>query len=109
MISGNPVSGLKIGLIEIITKMTLYYLHERAWVSFEMRNSQKRHLLKTMTWRFIGTMDTVAIAWIITGSPLTGLNIGSVELVTKLILYYIHERVWYRTDYGLDTKIKPGT
>ena len=57
--------------------------------------SRKRHLLKTITWRVIGTLDTMLIAWIISGDPLIGVSIGGVELFTKMILYYIHERVWY--------------
>ena len=58
--------------------------------------SRKRHLLKTITWRVIGTLDTMLIAWIISGDPLIGVSIGGVELFTKMILYYIHERVWYK-------------
>lgn len=61
----------------------------------------KRHLAKTITWRIIGTLDTMALAWFITGNPLTGVKIGALELVTKMTLYYLHERVWYRTNYGL--------
>ena len=55
--------------------------------------SRKGHLLKTITWRIIGTLDTMLIAWIISGDPLIGVSIGGVELFTKMILYYIHERV----------------
>jgi Predicted membrane protein len=66
-----------------------------------LRESRKRHLAKTFTWRGLGTLDTMIISWIITGNPFTGLKIGLAELITKMILYYIHERVWYRMDYGL--------
>ena len=58
--------------------------------------SRKRHILKTSTWRIIGTIDTMIISWIITGNWKWGLAIGGVEVVTKMILYYIHERVWYK-------------
>ena len=71
-ITGNPFTGLKIGFSEMITKMILYYLHERLWFKTRVRESQKRHLLKTLTWRFIGTMDTILLSWFITGNPLTG-------------------------------------
>ncbi|MET1260768.1 DUF2061 domain-containing protein [Flagellimonas sp. DF-77] len=101
-ISGNPFVGLKIGVAESITKMVLYFLHERLWIRFNIRESRKRHLLKTVTWRAIGTIDTIVISWIISGNPYTGLKIGFAEILTKMILYYLHERAWYRINFGLD-------
>ena len=68
--------------------------------------SRKRHLLKTITWRVIGTLDTMLIAWIISGDPLIGVSIGGVELFTKMILYYMHERVWYKSKFGVNKKDK---
>jgi uncharacterized membrane protein len=58
--------------------------------------SYKRHIAKTITWRLIGTIDTIVLSWIITGDLKWGLAIGGVEVITKMILYYLHERVWYR-------------
>ena len=68
--------------------------------------SHKRHVMKTVTWRLVGTIDTILIGWIISGNPLIGLKIGSVEIITKMILYYLHERVWYRTNFGVRKKDK---
>jgi len=62
--------------------------------------------MKTITWRLIGTIDTILIGWIISGNPLIGLKIGSVEVITKMILYYIHERVWYKSKFGVRKKDK---
>jgi len=110
IISGDPLVGLKIGGAEVITKMLLYYLHERVWFKINLTKdgrvleSKKRHIAKTVTWRFIGTMDTMLLAWIISGNPLTGLKIGSAEVITKMVLYYFHERVWYKMDYGLEQR-----
>jgi len=58
--------------------------------------SYKRHLLKTISWRAIGTLDTIILSSIITGSWETGLAIGGVEVFTKMILYFLHERFWYK-------------
>ena len=110
IISGNPFTGLKIGFAEVITKMLLYYLHERAWFKINLSKdgrileSRKRHIAKTITWRFIGTLDTMILAWIISGDPLTGLKIGFAEVITKMILYYLHERTWYKINYGLNER-----
>jgi uncharacterized membrane protein len=95
---------MKIGLFEVVTKMVLYYLHERLWFRIRIAESHKRHILKTLSWRFIGTLDTIVLSWVITGNPLTGLKIGAVEVITKMVLYYLHERTWYNVNYGLGTR-----
>jgi uncharacterized membrane protein len=56
----------------------------------------KRHIAKTVSWRIIGTIDTFLLSWLITGSWKMGLSIGGVEVFTKMILYFFHERAWYR-------------
>ncbi len=106
IISGNPMIGLKIGFAEVITKMLLYYLHERIWFRVHIVNSNQRHLLKTITWRILGTLDTMVLAWFITGNPYTGLKIGLAEVLTKMLLYFLHEKVWYRSNFGLETRKK---
>lgn len=67
---------------------------------------RKRHILKTITWRIVGTIDTMLIGWLISGDPTVGLSIGGLELLTKTILYYFHERAWYRSDWGVNRKEK---
>jgi len=115
IISGNPLTGFKIGIAEVITKMALYYFHERAWFKInlskdgQMLESRKRHIAKTFTWRFVGTMDTMLLAWIISGDPMIGLKIGFAEVITKMLLYYFHERAWYRVNYGVENLRKSNT
>ena len=60
-----------------------------------------RHVLKTITWRVIGTIDTMLLGWFVSGDFKIGLTIGGLEVVTKMILYFIHERVWYKIDLGV--------
>ena len=71
-----------------------------------LKNSKTRHLAKTFTWRTIGTIDTIVLGFLFTGDLSVGLKIGGVELVTKMILYYAHERLWYKSDLGLERKNK---
>ena len=113
LITGNAMAGLQIGVLELVTKFILYYFHERAWSNIRFQKKQnllkidenkKRHLYKTFSWRFIGTLDTMMLAWIITGDPVTGLKISLFELVTKMILYYFHERIWFLSSYGIIEK-----
>ncbi len=99
MISGNPLIGLSIGSAEVITKMVLYYIHERIWVRLSMPPG-KRTLIKAITWRAIGTTDTMLLAWLLSGNPTVGLKVGGIEIFTKIALYYVHEELWSRTNFG---------
>ena len=66
--------------------------------------SRKRHFAKAITWRVVGTIDTILISWLISGNPLTGLKIGFTEVITKMILYYFHERIWFKVNLSKDGK-----
>ncbi len=111
LISGDPWVGVKVGVSEVLTKMVLYYFHERVWFKINLSKdgrlleSRKRHIGKTITWRMVGTLDTMILAWVISGNPLTGLKIGIAEVITKMVFYYIHERIWYRIDFGLKDRV----
>jgi uncharacterized membrane protein len=59
-----------------------------------------RSVIKTISWRVIGTLDTILISWLITGHITLALSIGSIELVTKMILYFFHERIWNKIKWG---------
>lgn len=101
-ISGQNDVALKIGTAEIITKYVLYFVHERLWnFALGERPAKSFHLIiKSITWRVVGTADTIFLAWYFSGNFETGLQIGSLELLTKIILYYIHERIWIRVKLG---------
>ncbi len=56
----------------------------------------KRHLMKSVSWRILGTIDTMILAWIVSGDPTIGLKVGFLEVFTKITLYFFHERAWYK-------------
>ena len=64
--------------------------------------NRTRSIVKTLTWRTIATTDTILIAWLLTGDLRVGLGIASIEVVTKMFLYYFHERAWSWSDWGLE-------
>ncbi len=68
----------------------------------EDRYSEKpmRSIVKSISWRAVGTIDTIVISWLITGEVNTALSIGGIELVTKMLLYFFHERVWNSIKWG---------
>jgi uncharacterized membrane protein len=59
-----------------------------------------RSIVKSISWRAIGTLDTIAISWFVTGTLALALSIGAVELVSKMALYFFHERVWNLIKWG---------
>ena len=106
LISGDLSVGLQIGGLELVTKMLLYYFHERLWFKTKIASSNRRHILKTFSWRAIGTLDTMLLGWLVTGNPFTGLKIGAAEVITKMFLYFAHEKLWYKINFGLDNRTK---
>ena len=106
LITGDFNESLNISGITTLTKLVWYYIHERIWFKSSVKDSNKRHIIKTFSWRAIGTIDTIIFGWIITGNPLSGLKIGGFEVVTKMLLYFFHEKLWYKINFGLDSRIK---
>jgi len=60
------------------------------------KDPRAKSALKTLTWRVLASTDTLIIAWVLTGSFTLAGSIMSVEIVTKMFLYYAHERAWSR-------------
>lgn len=57
-------------------------------------HSRKHALIKTLSWRFVATVSTVILAWIVTGSVGVGLVVGGIDALIKTFLFYFHERWW---------------
>ena len=106
IISGNFEEGINISGITTITKLVWYYIHEQFWFKSDIIKANKRHLYKTFSWRAVGTIDTVIFSWIILGNPLIGLKIGVAEIISKMLLYFGHEKLWYKINFGLDMRNK---
>jgi uncharacterized membrane protein len=67
-----------------------------------MAVAKKRHLAKAATWRIIATVVTVMTTFLITGSMTAGFAIGVADTAVKFCLYYFHERMWYKTRWGIN-------
>jgi len=110
LFTDDMTKALKIGSIELFTKIVLYYIHERSWVFFHIGKKQVisdagkisyedrhwRSIVKGISWRILGSIDTVIIAYFITGDFKKAFEIGFTEIFTKMILFYLHERFWLR-------------
>ena len=72
-----------------------------------MSEKSYRSVAKSVSWRTIGTIDTIIISYIITGKPGLAFSIGGIEVFTKMTLYYFHERTWNRINFGRIKKSDP--
>jgi len=114
LITGDVSNALNIGVLELFTKTILFFIHERIWLSFTKKHnhsSKTRSIKKAISWRLTGTIDTIILSFLVltfSGDgdikipPIyTASAIGLLELFTKMILYYFHERVWLKVKWGL--------
>lgn len=65
-----------------------------------MIETSKRSLMKAISWRIIGTIDTFIISWIISGKAIIAGSIASIEVLTKVSIYWMHERAWNKLNWG---------
>lgn len=66
----------------------------------ERTERHSRSIVKAISWRTLGTLDTVLISWLISGELSIAFTIGTFEFLTKTILYYFHERLWTGIKWG---------
>jgi uncharacterized membrane protein len=88
---------LTIGFVEFVFKAIVYYVHERIWqrIQFKNRKATVRTLVKAFSWRGIATLMTFMIAGaVIDNASEIAMYIAIIEIFTKTILYYVHERLW---------------
>jgi len=104
LVTGNAVWAVSIASAEAVTKIVLFYLHERAWrlVPWGRANASHhgRALAKGATWRALATVDTFLLSWLVTGHIGKAGAIASFETVTKIALFYIHEQLWAKVRWG---------
>lgn len=103
LVTGNLVWAGSIASVETLTKIFLFYVHERAWRRVRWGQDgagHRRAVLKGVSWRAVGTADTFVLSWLITGHLGSAASIASFETVTKVALFYIHEQAWSRIGWG---------
>ncbi|MCU7906472.1 MAG: DUF2061 domain-containing protein [Candidatus Thiodiazotropha sp. (ex Epidulcina cf. delphinae)] len=70
-----------------------------------LSESPVRSLAKAASWRVTGSIDTMLLSWFFTDDLTIAVAIGLTEVVTKMVLYYLHERVWNRLSLGKSTVV----
>jgi uncharacterized membrane protein len=80
--------------IQVIPKISEILYEKNYKISSNLIREQIFYIIKAFSWRAVGTLDTIFLAWLITKDPLTGLTIGAAEFITKTVLYYFHDLLW---------------
>lgn len=101
LITRQAFSAGSIASLETFTKIALFYGHERAWRLFRWApDSHIRSFAKAVSWRLVGSADTFILSLLVTGSAKYAVSIATAEALTKIVLYYLHERVWRLVAWG---------
>ena len=115
--TGKISTALSIGGVELFTKIFLFYLHERVWMRIKfgtwltVENGQEvkhekhfRSVIKGVSWRGVGSLDTFWIALVVNHqaphATQTAFYIAGTEVITKVALFWLHERIWMRVGWG---------
>ena len=125
--TGQIGKALRIGGVELFTKIFLFYLHERIWMRLKfgteeiteagaliVRDKHYRSLIKGISWRIVGSLDTFWIALFINSdsshATQTAFYIAATEVITKVGLFWLHERLWMKVSWGSkpDQILQPG-
>ena len=120
--TGKIKTALHIGGIELFTKIFLFWIHERIWMQLGFgkttttidgvttkQDEHYRSIIKGISWRVVGSLDTFWIALFVNSESTTAVQtafyISATEVITKVLLYWLHERVWMRVKWGTENTI----
>ena len=76
-------------------------------ILFHGKEAHSRSFVKALSWRVLGSLDTFGLSWLFTGSAGAAGAIASTEVLTKMVLYYLHERAWSSINWGIHTGETP--
>lgn len=110
LFTGKFTISVALGLIDVIANLLLYFFHERIWESIAWGRSfwdhlsfadkKSRSLLKSITWRILGSASTMLISYALTGKPFVSLALTITDALLNMVEYYLHERVWDKIKFG---------
>ena len=120
--TGQVNTAFKIGGVELFTKIFLFWAHERVWMRLRfgteeikegneitIQDKHYRSLIKGISWRVVGSLDTYWIALVImlfgdnntiAHPAQTAFYIAATEVITKVGLFWLHERLWMKVTWG---------
>lgn len=99
LFSKSVVVSAVVGVLEFFIKMIVYYHHERAWQR-KLKYERMKMVFKSITWRITASLITTILVFIFSLDVGMAFTIGGIELIIKLLIYYIHEEIWMFVRWG---------
>lgn len=91
----HPEGASVMASIELVLKMIMYYVHERFWIKLTgVKQSLRISGIKSLSWRVLASTMTFLLGLAIFGDGAAALAISGAEFITKMALYFLHERAW---------------
>jgi len=86
----------------MILDQVLLYKKSESKSFKDAQSSEKplRSVIKALSWRVVGTLDTLIVSYVLTGEIALATSIASIDFITKLLLYFFHERIWNKIKWG---------
>ncbi|GBG24493.1 Hypothetical Protein FCC1311_007112 [Hondaea fermentalgiana] len=100
VVTGAMTTALKIGPLDFVLKLAVFYAHERIWLQPRLQAVPRRSLAKMWSWKAIALSMTVGTTIAVTGRADLALKLGPLDFFLKLFLFYAHERIWDAIPYG---------
>ena len=109
-VTGSWQKGLQIVGLTMIISTTAYWLHEQVWSrgrwgrnnnqSISFTDNFSRTGIKLITWRIVITVTNFLIVYFVSGNIKYGIEFISIATVINIVIYWFHERLWNRVQWG---------
>ncbi len=60
-----------------------------------------RSMVKSISWRIVATVTTISIVYLFSGDAAFALSVGGVEIIAKLLIFFLHDRAWNLSSWGI--------
>lgn len=84
----------------MIAQMLLKNKEKSTYTEDRVGEKPIRSVAKALSWRVVGTLDTLIVSYLLTGEMAVAASIASVDFLTKMVLYFFHERLWNSIKWG---------
>ncbi|MEL6122090.1 MAG: DUF2061 domain-containing protein [Bacteroidota bacterium] len=82
-----------------------FWMFDHHYMSTPHKESHLRSIIKGLTWRVVASATILVITYFTTGDMETALTVTGIEFFVKLLLYYLHERIWQQVPRGAVRKL----
>ena len=110
LITGNLELSILLQSTKQFIMLFAYYFHERIWDKISWgrnindEDSNKRSISKMISYKILIIIIGLSVTYALTGDLTLTLLITASKNITSAIVYYIHERIWAKSKWGMIEK-----